>query len=703
VSVDRSRFPADEWALIEHGAGDELSQTLFAVANGTVGLRPGSGQAFVNGFHETFRIHHAETAYGLARVGQVIWPVPDATVFQVRCGGLDLGECPLVSRVRRLDFRLGETVQTDVRQLPDGAHVTVVQTWLVSLARPGMALTTVAVTGVPAGAAVAIEGELRPYQPAEGAADDPRRADLPLGGGLDRLDRLDRPGEAGTGGITMGAYRCRNSRLTVAAGYLDRVSEGALERVIAYATTPFEPVGLPGGGLDVVTDQHPAPLLAACRAELAGAPSAAELRDEQAAWLVGFWDRADVRVQLEAGGQAQVGLQQAIRWELFQLAQAGAQLGGFGGIPAKGLSGWGYSGHCFWDQELYILPFLIYTDPARARQVLEFRHRMLPAARARAAELELRGALYPWRTINGEEASAYFPAGTAQYHIDAGVAYAVQQYYTVTGDAEFMAQAGGEILVETARMWADLGFWGDDGLFHIHTVTGPDEYSAIVDDNFYTNAMARHNLLAAAPWGTEAEVAEWRSMAAGMYLGYDAVVGVHAQDSQFLRREPWPAADTRRPLLLHHHPLVIYRHQVVKQADVVLALHLLGHEFSLADKRADFDYYDPLTTGDSTLSAATQAIVAAEVGRSQSALEHFAEALFVDLADRHGNTADGVHLASAGGVWLALVAGFGGLRDGGGEVVLEPHLPPGWAALEFSLQVGGELRRYCFKAEAAGR
>jgi alpha,alpha-trehalose phosphorylase len=323
--------------------------------------------------------------------------------------------------------------------------------------------------------------------------------------------------------------------------------------------------------------------------------------------------------------------------------------------------------------------------------------------------------MFPWRTINGEEASAYYQAGTAQYHLNADIAYAIRRYVNVRDDIDFLVEMGAEVLVETARMWADLGFYAD-GEFHIHGVTGPDEYTTVVNDNTYTNLMARLNLnfAAAALRRLEAErpeahraltedlelqedeVAEWERAAAAMHVPYDVRRGIHPQDSSFLEREPWDFAHTpldRYPLLLHYHPLVIYRHQVIKQADIVLAMFLLGHEFTTEQKQANFEYYDALTTGDSSLSACVQAIVAAEVGAEAAALAYFRFALLMDLADVAGNASDGVHVASAAGVWQALVYGFGGVRDEAGELSLDPRLPSVWRSLSFSLRFGDRQLR----------
>jgi alpha,alpha-trehalose phosphorylase len=419
-----------------------------------------------------------------------------------------------------------------------------------------------------------------------------------------------------------------------------------------------------------------------------------------------FWDRADVTIEDTA--RHPVRMQQAVRWNVFHLAQATWRAEGTG-IPAKGLTGDAYDGHYFWDTETWVLPFLAYTQPRIARNLLRFRHSMLDKARHRAAELELRGALFPWRTIAGDEASAYHLAGTAQFHLNADIAYAIRRYVDVRGDIGFLVDTGAEILVETARMWMDLGFFGDDGCFHIHGVTGPDEYTAMVDDNAYTNLMARLNLRYAAATmrrlesehGREcariqgeltldpSEPDEWERAAENMYVPHDPVRGITPQDATFLTHERWELSGEpteRFPLLLHHHPLTMYRRQVLKQADVVMAMFLLGNEFSAEQKRRNFEYYDPITTGDSSLSASIQSIVASEIGNEQAACAYLDLALLMDLADIAGNVSDGVHIASAAGGWMALVFGFGGVRDFDGQLTIDPRLPRRFRSLKFSLR-----------------
>jgi len=431
--------------------------------------------------------------------------------------------------------------------------------------------------------------------------------------------------------------------------------------------------------------------------------------ESQIKFLADFWRRSDIQL-IAAHPRAQ----QCIRFNLFQIIQAAARADGTG-VCAKGLTGQAYEGHYFWDVDIYLMPFLTYTQPNIARNLLAFRYGMLDKARERARILNQKGALFPWRTINGEEASAYFAAGTAQYHINADIMYALKQYLTATGDEAFLDDMGAEMLAETARLWVDLGFFSTrDNKYHIHSVTGPDEYTAIVNNNLFTNLMARHNLLFAAKalrqmrnrnpdryavfaekiGLEEQELAAWEKAGENMYIPYDEELGIHPQDDTFLDKEVWDfeaTPDDRYPLLLYYHPLVIYRYQVIKQADVVLALFLAGNEFSLEKKKRNFDYYDRLTTCDSSLSACIQSIVAAEIGYTDLALDYLKTAVLMDLSDVGGNVKDGVHIASMGGTWMTFVYGFAGMRDYDGALTFNPKMHPNWEQLKFPLTYQGQM------------
>jgi alpha,alpha-trehalose phosphorylase len=726
-------YPPDEWRIVEARWSEQYSdraETIFALSNGYVGVRgtldegrpslaPGS---FINGFHETWPIVHAEEAHGLARVGQSICNVPDATVLELFVDDepLYLPTARIREYARVLDMRSGVLHRDLVWSTAAGKHVTVRSSRIVSLEHRHLVAISYEVS-VDRAAPVAIvsrvvnrmdQGKDHRYEP--GATVDPR-----LGRRLAHRVLQERLAEDRRETTLLG-YETANSHMTLAVGIHHVIDTPTPHRLATSVTselaeavlTADAQAGVPIRILKYVVYQTsrsvpPHDLAARCERTLERTVATGfdVLADQQRQNLDRFWDRADVVV---VERRQPVRFQQAVRWNLFQLGQASWRAEG-SGIPAKGLTGAAYDGHYFWDTEAYVLPFLAYTQPRIARNLLRFRHSMLPRARDRAAALDLRGALFPWRTINGDESSAAYQAGTAQYHLNADIAYAIRRYIDVRGDVGLLVEMGAEILVETARMWEDLGFYGEDGCFHLHGVTGPDEYTALVNDNAFTNLMARLNLNYAAiavrrleadhpeahaalcfELGLHsAEVDAWERAASAMYVPYDETTGITPQDDSFLKREVWDLEGTpsdRYPLLLHFHPLVIYRHQVLKQADVVMAMFMLGNEFTIEQKKRNFAYYEPLTTGDSSLSACIQSIVASEIGEDHAAGLHFRFALLMDLADVAGNVSDGVHVASAAGAWMALVFGFGGVRDFDARLTIDPHLPAHFDELAFSLR-----------------
>ncbi|MCU1614835.1 MAG: putative enzyme, partial [Frankiales bacterium] len=442
---------------------------------------------------------------------------------------------------------------------------------------------------------------------------------------------------------------------------------------------------------------------AAIRDQVEGALATAKLAGferlarEQRELLDQHWDEADVEIE----GDDE--LQQAVRVGMFHVLQAGLRAERQP-IPAKGLTGPGYDGHTFWDTDAYVLPVLIYIAPDAARDALRWRHSTLDMARERARVLGHRGAAFPWRTIHGEETSGYWPAGTAAFHINADIADAVVRYHHATLDEDFDRDYGAELLIETARLWASLGHFDIEHGFRIDGVTGPDEYTAVVDNNVYTNLMAQRNLLEAAlavkrqpdTAGrlevTEDEVAEWCRAAALMAVPYDTQRGVHMQSDAFTHHEEWDFEHTppeNYPLLLHYPYFEIYRRQVIKQADLVMALHLRGDAFTLDEKIADFAYYEARTVRDSSLSASQQAVVAAETGHLELAYDYWGEASLADLQNLHQNSGYGLHIASMAGGWTVAVAGFGGLRDHGGELQFAPRLPERITRLRFRVLYQG--------------
>ncbi len=734
------RYPIDPWRLVEkeYDVSDiGLTETIFAVANGYIGMRanPEEGRdahshgTYLNAFHETWHIHHAEEAFGFAKTGQTIVNVPDAKVMKLYIDDepLLLSVADLEGYERVLDFREGTLTRDLLWRTPAGKRVRVRSQRLVSLAHRHLAMLTFEITVLDGSAPVVVSSQLLNRQDGE---DEYHVAAAALGHGRDprQMRRFDhrvlipRLHREIHDGVVLG-YRCANSGMTIACAYRHLVQSSTPVKVETsvspdLAKTVFTARAEPGQTIRIVklVTYHtsrgvpPEELADRCGRTLDRAvddgPEA--LLTEQREWLANFWETSDVELRGDDAAQ------QAMRWNLFELAQASAQTQEHG-IGAKGLTGGGYEGHYFWDTEIYIVPFLAYTSPDTARKLLRFRWHMLPAARQRAVELNQRGALYPWRTINGEEASAYYAAGTAQYHINAAIAFALKRYLDASGDVHFLAGEGSEILVETARLWEDLGFYANnhaEPTFRIHGVTGPDEYTTVVNDNLYTNVMARFNMRYAArvvelleEWDNDAygslarrvgldpdETKRWTKASEAMYLPYDEELGIHPQDDNFLEREPWDfehTPDDHYPLLLYYHPLVIYRHQVLKQADVVLAMVLRSDQFSLEQKRRNFDYYDPITAGDSSLSSCVQAMAAAQIGYDDLAVAYFRAALFVDLIDAHDNTSDGVHIASCGGAWGTVAFGFAGLFDHGYGLQFSPRLPSVWQGLSFRMQRHG--------------
>lgn len=431
---------------------------------------------------------------------------------------------------------------------------------------------------------------------------------------------------------------------------------------------------------------------------------------KQKEYLEKFWESSE----LEIDGDDDLNL--SVSFNMYQLLQS-AGTDGYSSIAAKGMSGEGYEGHYFWDTEMFMLPYFVLTNPKIARELLHYRYMILPKARENAGLLgHVKGALYPWRTITGTECSGYYPSGTAQYHINGDIAYAVALYYHASGDWEFMKEEGLEILLETARLWMDTGDF-HEGKFHINCVTGPDEYTCMVNNNYYTNASARYNLeqflllvgklkQESEAWKqfstchgiTEEELAEMGQAAEKMYLPYDENLKINPQDDSFLQKPVWDLATTKKedfPLLLHYHPLHLYRYQVCKQADTVLAHFLFPDYQSRETVENSFYYYEKITTHDSSLSTCVFSIVASLLGLKEKATEYFGDSAKMDLMNTHGNTKDGIHAANMGGCYMAIIYGFAGLRIKEDEISLAPYVPGAWKGYRFRFRYRGQLLRVC--------
>jgi alpha,alpha-trehalose phosphorylase len=719
-------FAVEPWCLREPRLElDDLAgvETVLTVANGSLGVRGtleegepvGMPGTYLAGVHELRTMVYTETGSGDPESTETLVNTIDGTAVRLLVEGhpLDVRTGALLHHERVLDFRAGTLARALRWRSPGGRAVEVTSTRLVSLDQRGVFALRYTVRALERPAEVVLQSSLvantqQPHLPTHPSADDLLRHPLDpqehdADGRLTLVHRTQRTG------LLVGATA---DHQVEAAGEVDQHGEATADHArftVRAQLDPGESVTLTKLVAYAWSDTRELPAL---RDELAGALTVARhegfdgLLASQRAILDDFWECADVEVD----GDPE--LQQAVRFALFQLLQNTARAEGRA-IAGKALTGTGYEGHAFWDTETFVLQVMTAVRPEVTRHALAWRHATLPMARERARTLDLAGAAFPWRTITGPECSGYWPAGTAAFHVNADIADAVLRYVDATGDEEFAREAGAEILVETARLWCALGHWGRDEQFHVFGVTGPDEYSALGDDNVYTNLMLQRNLRGAARWArrypdavaplevTLDEIEGWEQAADAVHVPYDDELGVHPQSAGFTRKPRWDFAGTPEesyPLHSHYTYLQLYRKQVVKQADLVLALFLRGDAFTDEQKLRDFTYYEEITVRDSSLSACCQAILAAEVGLPHLAHEYVVESALADIRDPEHDSSDGLHVAALAGTWLALVCGFGGLRHhhtgtGPGGLSFRPVLPGELPGLRFRLLFRGRLLR----------
>ncbi len=713
--IPHPNYTVEEWAVREtHLDPDRLAQSesVFSLGNGHIGVRGnldegephGLPGTYLNGFFESRPLPYAEAGYGYPEAGQTVVNVTNGKIIRLLVDDepFDVRYGRLIHHERVLDLRAGVLRRQVEWRSPGHRTVRVRSVRMVSLVQRAMMGVEYQLEVLDEPARVVIQSEMVANEQLPVLSGDPRVAAA--------LERPLAPVEHITGHMRAYlAHATRASELRLAAHmeHLCECPEGWDTDTEAFEDSARVNVIarlVPGQTLRLVklvsygwSSERSVPAL---RDQVGAAASAAlhtgweGMLAEQREYLDRFWEVADVHVD----GDPEI--QQAVRFSLFQVLQAGARAEGRA-IPAKGLTGPGYDGHAFWDSESFVLPLLTYSLPWSASDALKWRHTILPQACERARQLGLAGAAFPWRTIGGEECSAYWPAGTGAFHVTADVADAVVRFQQVAGTEDFAERYGTDLLVETARLWASLGYFDAQGEFRIDGVTGPDEYSAIADNNVYTNVMAKRNLLAAAeaiegdinlrarrPDVTDEEVDFWKRAGKHMRIPYDVRLKVHSQADGFTDHKVWDFDNTggsQYPLLLHFPYFDLYRKQVVKQADLMLAIFRAPHEFTGDDKRRAFEYYEPLTVRDSSLSASIQAIVAAETGHLDLAYDYWGEAALMDLDDLEHNTRDGLHIASLAGAWMVAVCGFGGLRDNRGCLEFSPRLPGALRSLTFNL------------------
>lgn len=729
-------YPDDEWKIIEEKFDLEnnyRNETIFAIANGYLGMRgnfeeeyggpigTGLEGTYINGFYESEAINYPEAAYGFAEKSQTMLNVTNSKIIKLYIDNEEFnmftGEITDYKRV--LNLKEGTLRRSLIWCSSKGKKVQIDIKRLISFKNKHLAVISYEVTPLN------FKGEITIISALDGdvtnltVENDPR-----VGSGLHgRVLSVKELTLNGSFGIIV--QNTKNSNLALACAmenciktnnrytvenitekykakvlYKIEVEIGEKVRVdkfISYVTTnDIEDIKITQLAKETVT--------------LGKLEGFEIILKGQISFLEDFWNRTDVEIKGDSA------IQQGIRANMYHLLQSVGRDGKVN-IAAKGLTGEGYEGHYFWDTETYVLPFFLYNNPQISRKLLEYRYGTLDKARERARQMaHEKGALYPWRTINGEECSAYFAAGTAQYHINADIAFAIKRYMEAAEDVDFLVNYGAEILFETARVWADLGCFvpGKGNKFCINGVTGPDEYNAIVNNNCYTNLMVKENLQYACDIALKmekdypsdfssltkkislekSEIEFWEKAADTMYVPYDEESKIYLQDDAFLDRVPWDFENTppeKYPLLIHYHPLVIYRHQVCKQADLVLTLFLLGNKFSVEEKKRNFDFYEVVTTHDSSLSTCIFSIVASEIGYYEKAYNYFMSTARMDLDDYHGNTKDGIHAANMAGTWMCLVNGFAGMRVYDNTLSFNPFLPEKWEEYSFKITYRARL------------
>ncbi|MDF2820453.1 MAG: family 65 glycosyl hydrolase [Clostridiales bacterium] len=697
-----------------------LNETVFHNANGYIGIRSNFEEgypegfdsirgSYINGFYDFAEMKQAEKLFGLVEEKQTMLNVADSQTIRIILDDeeFNMFEGTTLESKRWLDMANGYTGRKIVWRSPNGKIVEIVIKRMTSFYQLSLFTIEYSVT------ALNFDGEVRFVSSHIGEVmnysnpNDPRVAGESFKHLLPTVAKI----EEGASYLTSHTSR---SGLSVCTGVKNILSkECSMHTSIEeHSSTSTFDTSIVKNETIVLTkytvfsdsirhkdcESH-----AMKEMEMALSVSLATIYGYQTEYLNKYWDNCF----LDIDGDDDLSL--AVSYNMYQLIQSVGK-DEYSNIAAKGLSGEGYEGHYFWDTEMYIQPFFTLTNPSVAKNLIEHRYTILEAARDNAKILgHKKGALYPWRTIMGKECSGYFPSGSAQYHINGDIAYSVISYYLATKDIDFIASKGAEIIFETARLWIDAGNFYN-GRFRINEVTGPDEYTCMVDNNYYTNASAQYNLQWASNFYyllkstgklcaieskinlTEYEVKEFERAANFMYLPFDDKLKINPQDDSFLSKAVWDIENTPKdkfPLLLHYHPLYLYRHQVCKQADTVLAHFIFEDAQSLDTIHNSFKYYEKVTTHDSSLSTCIFSIVASKLGLEDEAYGYFGDSAKLDLFNTHKNTKDGIHTANMGGSYMAIVYGFAGLRLKESGLYFAPTLPKIWTGYRFKVNFEG--------------
>lgn len=671
----------------------EKAESLFFNGNGLIGLRGNleegyydhfstNRETYINGFYETKDIHYPEKMYGFTPTGETMISVIDGQTTLITIGGeqFSITEGSISESQRYLDMEKGLTVRSLLWTSPQGRQTKITISRLASFQYKNLFSMKIDFERVNHEEEIELTTHLNFYPVRTIDKNDPRMSHDLQKITIKDIDLAKNRCKFGTEYSQLEAelaWSIDNQTLsqTIEAERIvirTKLEGNSYQKNLSYAFQQPEHAGIDS--------------------------NFSELVQKQEQFLAEFWQSAKVKIKSTEM------LEESVNYSTFALLQS---LGSNGttSIAAKGLSGSGYEGHYFWDAEMFVFPVFLHLNPMLAKQLLTYRYHILDKARENRQLFGYQtGALFPWRTISGTESSPFFEGGSAQHHINADIAYAFIQYYRYTDDLAFMADCGFEVLLETARVFSEIGYLKNDQ-FHIDKITGPDEYTVLVNDNYYTNQLVAYqfewiNRLAQiikkqSPeiWAElterlqlqEEELQEFALFADKMALPFDKEKGIIAQDRDFLNKGPWPYSqeETKYPLLLNYHPLTIYRYQISKQADAVLALMLFPAAFDQVTIAKSIAYYDEVTTHDSSLSYSTFSTVYSRLGQVEKGYEYFLKNARTDLDNSHKNTKDGIHTASMGGTFMTIVYGFCNLQVINDELVIDPHLPAEIEEIDF--------------------
>lgn len=662
----------------------EIAESLLFNGNGHIGVRnvleendydffSSNRHTYLNGFSDTYAINYPEQYFGASVTGEQMLTVIDGTLSKIKIGGqpITIDNCVITDHTRYLDIEIGQSVRQYTVEDQDGNKTKIEYKRIASFTNKEQLITKYKFEPINHMLDIQIETTINFCPDHNVEKDDPR-----VGHNTFTLDIIEnnldekRVKFAAPNSKQVAYFGWEISDVTCVESdergitVMSQVNNNVFTKAYTYSLTEF---------IKPITDF-------------------ALLENAQIEYLQKFWNVAKVKVE------CQDNIEDSINYGTYALLQSVGQKS----IAAKGLSGIGYEGHVFWDAEMYVFPLFNKIAPNIAREMLEYRIQMLPKA------IENRkivgypcGALYPWRTITGLESSSFFEAGMAQHHINLDISYALNSYIEQTGDRSILVDGGFEMVYQIGQMFASLVYKRDEK-YHLDMVTGPDEYSALVNDNFYTNGLLKlhfKNLLnyIEIDGGQNFTIPEqeqqlFADIAANIALEFDEQKQIAKQDRDFLNKDKWPYEIIGdKPLLLKYHPLEIYRHQVSKQADVVLGMQLFGREVTTPQIIANtIEYYDQVTTHDSSLSFSNFATV---YGRLQNpkGYDYFLKNAKLDIENLHHNTKDGIHTASMGGTYQTLIDGFSNYQIENGAITVENLLPPQISNLEYKVYFQNEL------------